>query len=115
MVDISMNNPEIEKMAILIHFKVETAKMAADAFCSGNNPQSEKYSPIYGEIMGLPELSLFIGTHDILYPDCKDLRICVKIKTFLKVFEYPKMIHVWMLFHLPESKMAMKDLFSIIE
>ena len=29
--------------------------------------------------------------------------------------EYAKMIHVWMLFHLPESKDAMKDIFSIIE
>ena len=115
--DVSMNNPEITKMAHLDPFlKVETAKMAADAFCSGNDPQSEKYSPIYGDIMGLPELSLFIGTHDVLFPDCKRFKdLCQNKNIPLNYYEYPKMIHVWMLFHLPESKMAMKEIFSIIE
>ena len=27
-------------------------------------------SPIHGDFKGLPELSVYIGTHDILYPDC---------------------------------------------
>ena len=112
-----MNNPEIEKMAHLDPFlKIDIAKMAANAFCSGNNPESEKYSPIYGDINELPELSLFIGTHDILYPDCKKFKkLCQQKNIPLNYYEYAKMIHVWMLFHLPESKDAMKDIFSIIE
>lgn len=115
--DVSMNNPEIKKMAHLDPFlKVDLAKMAANAFCSGKSAESEQYSPIYGDIKDLPELSIFIGTHDIFYPDCKKFKdLCLQKNIPLNYYEYPKMIHVWMLFHLPESKDAMKDIFSIIE
>ncbi len=73
-------------------------------------------SPIYGSLEGLGKISLFIGTHDILYPDAKRFKKMADEKS-LKVnyFEYPSMIHIWPLFFFPESKKATEQIIDIIK
>jgi len=115
--DISMSNPRIKPMAHLDPFlDLDTVKLAAETFAKNENLQKAELSPIYGSLEGLPKMSVFIGTHDVLYSDCVKLKeLCDKKGIDLSYFEYPKMIHVWMLFHFPESKMAMKEIFSLIK
>lgn len=73
-------------------------------------------SPIYGSLEGLGKISLFIGTHDILYPDAKRFKKMADEKNLkINYFEYPSMIHIWPLFFFPESKKATEQIIEIIK
>ncbi len=68
-------------------------------------------SPLYGDLSGLGEVTLFIGTYDILYPDTKKLKAKMDdIGAKLNYYEYPKMLHVFPIFPIPEGRDAMKKI-----
>lgn len=72
-------------------------------------------SPINGDIEGLGKISLFIGTHDILYPDTERFKKLAEEKEVeINYFKYPSMIHIWPLFFFPESKEAREQITAII-
>ena len=73
-------------------------------------------SPICGNLEGLGKISLFIGTHDILYPDAKKFKKMADEKGLkIDYYEYSSMIHIWPLFFFPESKKATKQIIDIIK
>lgn len=53
-------------------------------------------SPALGNLDGLGKISVFSGTHDILYPYALDFkkRLETEGRSF-NFYEYPKMMHVW--------------------
>ena len=54
---------------------------------------------------------LFIGTNDILMPDCRRFRqVAMDNKIRLNYFEYDKMFHCWMLFPIPEAKKVVQKI-----
>jgi acetyl esterase/lipase len=58
---------------------------------------------------------LFIGTRDILYPDCRKLRDKAEAEGVkLNYREYEAMLHDWMLISLPESKQALREIVEIV-
>ena len=72
-------------------------------------------SPIYGDFNGLGKISLFTGTHDILYPDAKRFKELAEEKGIeINYYEYPSMIHIWPLLIFPESKKAREQIIEII-
>lgn len=111
--DITMSNPdivEIEKKDKMLN--INGLKMAGELYADHIEHDNFLVSPIYGNFNGLPEISIFTGTHDILYPDAKKLKkIIMASDTKLNYFEYPKMFHVWVLItSLKESRHAISQI-----
>ena len=115
--DVSMTNPEIEavqkKDPIL---NAETLILAGKAWAGNADTKNYLVSPIYGDLSGLPKISIFIGSDDVLYPDCEKLKsLMAEQNTGFNYFVYPKMFHVWVLFpFLKESKCALKQICDLI-
>ncbi len=74
-----------------------------------------KVSPIYGEIRELGNITLFVGTHDILVCDARRLRDRCRLENIpINYFEYPKMDHVFVVYPVKEGEKAREKLFKII-
>lgn len=73
-------------------------------------------SPLYGNIADLKNIFLFVGTHEIMLPDCRLFKNkCLKTKVNLGYYEYKKMDHVFILQPIPEAKKAFKEIIKIIK
>lgn len=115
--DVSMSNPDIltvdEKDKIL---GIKGLQLAGVGYAGQLKLDNYKVSPIYGNLTGLPKLSIFVGTHDILIADAKKLKNKAEKSNFsLNYFEYPKMFHVWILSQkLKEAEFAISQITSLI-
>jgi acetyl esterase/lipase len=115
--DVSMTNPEIKEVEKKDAMLQANSLVEAGKVWAGNS-DSKNYlvSPIYGSLEGLPPISLFIGTHDILMPDCRKLKTMMDQQGLLiNYYEYPRMFHDWiMLTNLDESQVAISQIVSLI-
>jgi acetyl esterase/lipase len=64
-------------------------------------------SPLFGSFEGLPPIAVFTGTRDLTNPDASRLPATV--------YEYPGMVHVWMLFPMPEATRAVAQIASFVD
>jgi len=115
--DITMSNPEIQEVQKKdVSLRADNLVMAGNAWAGKSDPANYLVSPVNGSLVGLPKISLFIGTHDILYPDCKKLKVLLEQKGIAgNYFEYPKMFHDWvMLISLKESEKAISQICQLI-
>jgi acetyl esterase/lipase len=116
--DVSMSNPDIKEVqkkdAIL---RAKSLVVAGKAWAGGSSTDNYLVSPVYGSLDGLPMVSIFIGTHDILIADCRKLKAIMEQKGIpVNYFEYPKMFHDWMMLtSLKESKKAISQICSLIK
>lgn len=73
-------------------------------------------SPIFGNFHDLGRISVYIGTHDILYPDAnKFSKLAVRQGIPINYYEYPAMVHVWPLFPIPEGKRAREQMIHTMQ
>lgn len=73
-------------------------------------------SPIYGNFHDLGRISVYIGTHDILYPDANKFSKLAGMQGIpMNYYEYPSMLHVWPLFPCPEARKAREQMIHTIE
>jgi acetyl esterase/lipase len=115
--DMSFTNPEICEVEKLDPISAVPALIDIIKWYGGEK-DSKHYliSPLYGGIEGLGKISLFIGTHDILYPDAKKFKNMAYEKGInINYYEYPAMVHIWPLFFFPESKKATEQIIEIIK
>lgn len=115
--DVSMTNPEIKEIQKKdVVLCVNSLVMAGKAWAGSSSTNHYLVSPINGSMEGLPRISLFIGTHDILLADCRKLKFIMDQKGIaMNYYEYPKMFHDWMMLtSLKESEIAMLQIVSLI-
>lgn len=103
--DITTSNPEIAefdaKDAMLSAYGVsECGKMWA-----GNTDRTDyRLSPIYGDLEGLPDILLFVGDEEIMYPDNTKFAKMMKNKTNFTLVIGHGLFHTFPLFYfLPEA------------
>lgn len=114
--DVTMTNPEISEANrkdpyIGWHACVSAGKR----YAQNDDPRRPDISPIYGTLDGLKTITLFIGTHDIMLPDCQKLKhLAAATNVQLHYVEYKDMIHDWMMLTLPESETARNEICAII-
>jgi acetyl esterase/lipase len=116
--DVTMSHSEIieiqpkDKM-----LGVKGLVLCGQAYAGGADPKNSWVSPIYGDLEGLPIISIFMGTHDLLWPDAKKLcTLLEKLGIPYNYFEYPGMFHVWMAITvLNESKIAVRQIGDLIK
>lgn len=74
-----------------------------------------KVSPLHGELRGIGQITLFVGTGELLLVDAQMLLEKVKQQEIpINYFEYPKMNHAFPVFPIPEAKKALQTLLKII-
>ena len=114
--DATLSNPEIPEFDKIDPFLgVEGLKYGGAVYARHVDPKSYLVSPVYGSLKDLAPVTLFIGTRDILYPDCRKLRDRAAAEGVrLDYREYDGMVHDWMLGPLPEAKQAIKEIVETI-
>lgn len=114
--DASLSHSDIQAFDKIDPFLgFEGLKYAGALYARDVDPTNYLVSPVFGSLKGLAPVSLFIGTRDMLYPDCRKLRDNAEAEGVkLNYREYESMLHDWMLISLPESKQALKEIVEII-
>ncbi|HET9719282.1 MAG TPA: alpha/beta hydrolase [Solirubrobacteraceae bacterium] len=74
-----------------------------------------RVSPLLGDLRGLPAITAFSGTHDILNPDSRRLRDrCREAGVACELIEAPGMPHVYPLMPMPEGRAARRRLVELL-
>ena len=113
--DISMsgNYDEVEFDPML---GVDGLREMGETWAGDLDPKDYKVSPLFGEVSGLPKTTLFVGTHEIFYPDVVEFYNKLKdndVNAELNIGE--KMNHVYAIYPLvPESKAAFNHIVEVI-
>ncbi|MEJ5273368.1 MAG: alpha/beta hydrolase [Spirochaetota bacterium] len=115
--DVTMENPYInliDKYDVMLN--VEGLKKAGKLYAGDFDLKDYRVSPIYGNFENLGEISIFTGTHDVLYADIIRLKSMLKEKNIeFNYFEYPCLFHDFMIFtNLVESHDVIKKVQSIL-
>ncbi len=116
--DIALTNPDIEKEKLETKdpmLGVNGLQIMGKAYAGELDLHNYLVSPIHGPLKQLGNISVFIGTHDLLLADCQKLHErCLKENIPLDYFEYEGLNHVFPLFQTPESEDARKKIVNII-
>ncbi len=115
--DVSMTNPVIplyednDKM-----LSVYGLKRCGLAWAGGTDVKNPMVSPVYGELEGLGKITLFIGTHEVLLPDCRKLRDRAAAQGIeMNYYEAEHLGHVFPLYPgLPEANWAIDIMTDVI-
>lgn len=115
--DLTMSNPDIEKY---IHvdpmLKVDELKIDAEYWANKTDLHDYRLSPIYGDITKLNEIYLFVGTHEIFYPDVTSFyEKLIKNNIKAQLFIGEGLNHVYPAFPIPEGKKALEQIVQIIK
>lgn len=109
--DITCANPEIDALEPRDPWLAKPgALLAGQLWAQGTDPTDPRLSPIYGPLQGLPPMDVYIGTHDIFYPDVLLLQQRVQALApatpRLQLNVCPQACHVYPLLPVPEGRSA---------
>ena len=106
--------PEIDKVDP--YLDLPGLKLAVKAYAAGIELTDYRISPLYGPLEKLAPVHLFIGTHEIFWPDPKKLKARAEEKGLhLTYYEYHHMYHGWLFLNMPEARDAFDKLVEIIK
>ncbi len=95
---------------------VDGLREMGETWAGDLDPKDYRVSPLFGDVSKLPKTTLFVGTHEIFYPDVIKYYDKLKdngIDAELNIGE--EMTHVYPIYPLvPESKEAFKHIVEII-
>lgn len=115
--DVNTDNPDIAKYEsldpMLSQFVLNTSgKVWAGGKENMNNPY---VSPIFGDFNKLGKISIFVGTHEIFYPDNEKMHNLLEEQSIEhNYYVGDKMNHVYVVFPIPEAKEAQDKIIEII-
>jgi len=114
--DATLSNPEIAAIDKIDPFLgVDGMKYGGAVYARDVDPKSYLVSPVYGSLKDLAPISLFIGTRDIFFPDCRKLRDQAEAEGVrIDYREYDGMVHDWMLGPMPEAKHAVAEIVELL-
>ena len=114
--DITLKNPEIEKIDLIDPFLgIAGLRKAGLSYAGNSDPENFMLSPIYGSLEKLGRISIFIGSRDLLVADARKLNMLALEKNIsINYREYKDMVHVWMFLNFRESKEARKEIVALI-
>lgn len=115
-VDISLENPNIKKYEKLDPICVsDNDRLWGKIWANGLDNKNYLVSPLYGDMIGLKNVSIFVGTREILFPDIKLLAlILLDSKVHVNYHIGNNMNHVYPIYPIPEARKAMKEIVKII-
>jgi acetyl esterase/lipase len=116
--DVSMSSPEIRDIEHLDPIlSVGALKLAGVKYAGRLETNDFRVSPLNGNFGGLPGLSIFTGTRDILITDARRCRKKLEeAGADFNYFEYRDMFHDWAIISdLPEARDVVARICGIIE
>lgn len=115
--DVTMTNPDIPGLERVDHGLNGSSLRKAGKLYAGDIPTTDpKISPIYGDFQGLGKLSIFMGAHDLFIADARKLRKRLEQEGIpFRYYEYPKMIHTWMLVPTGEAKATLEQVEDLMK
>ena len=115
-VDVSMDNPDIEKYVPaepILH--LELVKIHGRYWAGDGDTHEWKVSPLFGEMAGLPPVTMYCGTRELLYPDillAQDRLLAAGVDSTLCVGR--GLNHDWPLMPLPEADTAFREIAALV-
>lgn len=110
--DVSLIHPAIAAIEPFDPMLATPGLQEAGRLYAGDIALDDPYiSPLHAELSGLPPMTIYAGTHDILYPDIvaladKAQRQGVEVELIVG----PRMIHVWPILPFAEGRAARNDI-----
>lgn len=116
--DITLDNPEIDEVLEKIDpmIGIYGAQEFGKLYAGNTDRRNYLLSPIYGEIIGLADITLFIGTRELILPDARKFKAIAKQQGVeIQYYEYPGMNHVFPVYPIPEAKKARRKIVETIQ
>ena len=115
--DITLSNPKIKdyekKDPVLA---VKGIKKMIASWVKVGEYSHYLLSPINGNYEGVAEVYIFAGTHEIFYPDIELFKNKLEKQNIKsKFYIYPKMMHVFPAYPIPEAKEAIEKIANIVK
>ena len=110
--DAGLTNHRIADMADTDPWlSVDGAREAALLYAAGHDLKDYRLSPIYGNLENLPPTRIFVGTNEILYPDCVSFAdLADACGARIELFAEKDMFHGWMMFTIPEARHTLDEI-----
>lgn len=87
--DLSVSDPESARLeSVDPILRVEGLRKAGELLAAGIPLSDPRISPLFGDLSGLPPVSVWIGSHDVLLPDSRRLRDRFKTEKIPSRFRY---------------------------
>lgn len=107
-VDLALENPKIPEVERTDPWLTRKGLLASGkAWSRGADPKLVELSPIHGDLVGLPPITLYVGTRDILWPDTVLLAERAReAGVEVELVEEQGLVHVHPLLPIPEGRAA---------
>lgn len=114
-VDISMENEQIKEYEPRDPFLPLTQLVVcADRWKGELDIHDRHVSPIYGDLTGIKNVTVFLGTDEILYPDVTKFFDMLDKDPSNELIVAEGMNHVYPLFPIPEAKPAVNKIIQVV-
>lgn len=115
-VDVSMSGDYDDYIDLDPMLGIDGLREVGEIWAGDLNPKDYKVSPLFGDVAKLPETTIFVGTHEILYPDIINFYNKLKDNDIdAELFVGEGMTHVYPIYPLvPEAKEASNQIVDII-
>lgn len=114
--DLSLCNPgikELEDKDLLL--SPEALKKCGSWYADGTDLKSPALSPFYGNMEDLNSIGIFVGTEEILLPDCRLIKQKIEqSNTTLFYKEYEGMQHDWIVFPIKERQILLNEILQYL-
>lgn len=108
------NIQEIEKRDTILN--KEALRLAGIAYAGKDGINSYLVNPIDGDVSTLQNIKIFIGTDDILNPDCQLLKEKTDdVNGDVEIKEYENAKHIWIIDHNSEEEVTKQAYNDVIE
>lgn len=116
-VDVSLNNKNIndyiKKDPIVF---IENDKLCGIKWANGTDLKDERISPLYGNMVGIKDVTIFVGNREVLYPDNVILyEILRGSKVNVNFNVGIGLNHIYPIYPIPEAKSVLKLIKKIIK
>jgi acetyl esterase/lipase len=114
-VDTSMENDEIRKYETEDPFlSAPSLRICAERWAGDLDVHDWKISPIFGDVSGIHNVTLFTGTSEILYPDAIRFFHMIDADPSNELIVGEEMNHVYPLFPIKEAKPAVDKIMEAV-
>ena len=114
-VDIAMDNEQIGKYESRDPFlSVQTLSVCAEKWMDGLDAHDWHVSPIYGDLKGIRNVTVFVGTSEIFFPDVTKFFRRLDRDPSNELLVGDEMNHVYPLFPIPEAKYAVNKILQTV-
>ncbi len=115
-VDISMENEQIKEYEPRDPFlTLEQLVMCANYWRGDLNLHDPRISPIYGDVKGFHNVTVFVGTCELLYPDITKFFSMIDEDLSNELIVGEEMNHVYPLFPIKEAEPAVEIIIQVIK